>query len=196
MGIIAQLLSPDFRWLWIEICNNALLSFVLALPLTLASRKKWPVIVAVFIGLFAIDIHGYFKVLASLGLDVQPLKGRTIVNSYGFELALLSGIYLIYVTRVWNDLENADSWKVKEKFSLLILSVACGFQANLFVDTLIQNQPLFYEPLTTILSHFGKFRFENIPKLFMGLYIALFLAEICLFSWEYWRQKQQLNIIA
>ena len=95
--------------------------------------------------------------------------------------------------KVWKDRKIAENWKIKEKFSFLILSVACGFQANLFVDTLIQNEALYYEPLTTMMRYFGKVRFENIPKLLLGLYIALFLTEICLFSWGYLHQKKQLS---
>ena len=156
----------------------------------------WPVAVAVFVGLFAIDIHGYFRILSLLGFNIQKLNGRTIVNSYGFELLLVIGIYIFYIFRVRKVRETVENWKIKEKFSFLIISVACGFQANLFVDTTIANQPIYYEPLTTIMSYFGKARFEDIPKLLLGLYITLFLIEICLFSWIYWRQKKQRAMVA
>ena len=193
MSIIAQLLSPDFGWFWIEISKNALLSFVLSLPIAIVSKKAWPVVVAVFIGLFAIDIHGYFKILSLLGFDIQKLKGRTIVNSYGFELLLVIGIYIFYIFKVRKVRELVENWKIKEKFSFLIISVACGFQANLFVDTTIANQPIYYEPLTSLLRHFGKVSFENIPIFLLGLYMVIFLLEICLFSWEYWYQKKQFS---
>ena len=196
MNIIAQLLSPDFRWFWIEISKNALLGLLLSLPIAIVSKKAWPVAVAVFVSMFAIDIHGYFKVLHLLGFNIQKLKGRTIVNSYGFELLVIIGIYIFYIFKVRKFQDIVENWKIKENFSFLIISVACGFQANLFVDTTIANQPIYYEPLTTFISYFMKVRFENIPIVLLGLYITLFLTEICLFSWAYWRQKRQRTLIA
>jgi len=194
MDIIVQLLSPDFRWLWIEIGKNICLSFVLALPLAIVSKKIWPVAMSMLIGVFAIDLHGYSKVLSGLGFGTQLLNGRTIVNSYGFELFLIGVIYLFYIIYIMRNRNIANNWKIKERFSLLILSVACGFQANIFIDTLYKNDELYYEPLTTLLRYFLEVRFEDIPKLLLAMYMAIFLAGICVFSWEYLQQKNNVNI--
>lgn len=191
MDIITQLLSPDFEWLWIEISKNACLSIILAFPLTIASKKMWPVVVSMLVGMFAIDLHGYSKVFSKLGFGVHPLNGRTIVNSYGFELFLLGSIYLFYIIISLRDMKIAHSWKVKERFSLLILSIACGFQANIFIDTLIKNDGLFYEPLTTLLEYFWNIQIQNIPIFLLKTYIFLFLTGICIFSWIYLRQKRK-----
>jgi hypothetical protein len=188
MDIIVHLLSPDFSWLWVEIGKNACLSLILAFPLAIASKKKWPIVVALFIGVFAIDLHGYPQVLSELGFGVQRPIGRTIVNSYGFELFLVGWIYIYYSVKALMSGKTKD-WKVEEKNSLLILSVACGFQANIFIDTLAKNDELFYEPLTTFLKYFFEVRFVDIPESFLGMYIAIFLSGICIFSWKYWQLK-------
>jgi hypothetical protein len=190
MDIIVQLISPGFWWLWAEIGKNAFLSFMLAFPLALASKKKWPVAVSMFIGVFAIDLHGYSKVLSNLGFEILPLTGRTIVNSYGFELLLINSIYLFYLFKIFTFQNNKTSWAIKERFSLLILSVAIGFQANIFIDTLINNDDLFYEPLITLLKNFVDVKIDDVSKLLLGLYIVLFLTGIYLFSWEFQKQKE------
>lgn len=189
MDIMVQLFSADFRWLWIEVGKNAGLSFILALPLAITSKKMWPIVAAMLIAVFAIDLHGYSKIISSLGFDIKPLNGRTIVNSYGFELALIGGIYFLYIVTVLKKRNILEWQRIQEKFSLLILTIAIGFQANIFIDTFIQNSGLFYEPLTTILRYFVEVNIVDIPKVLLGMYMTIFIIGIYLFSWEYRRQK-------
>lgn len=189
MDIVVQLFSAEFRWLWIEIGKNAGLSFILALPLAIASKKIWPITVSVLIGVFAIDLHGYSKVISSLGFDIQPQNGRTIVNSYGFELLLISGIYMSYIITTLSRHKVAEWLRTEEKYSLLILVVAIGFQTNIFIDTLIRNDGLYYEPLTTFLNYFTNMRITNLPKTLLWAYMFLFLFAICVFSWKSWQLR-------
>jgi len=182
MEILGHLMSPDFGGIWLEIAKNASLSFILALPLTIRVKKVWPVVLAVLVGVFAIDIHGYFAVLHDLGFNVQPLKGRTLVNSYGFELTVLILIYSIYQLKLAKCRNIFQKIILEERYFGAILGIAIGFHSNIFVDTTIKNSELFYEPFSSIIGLFVSVGYGEIPKILLWGYICAFFLSIYLLT--------------